>query len=105
YKDQKNTKYKTNPRGIFTTNDGDKSMCVIFPQGEKCSYNDGREVHRWDMQWFSGNFTMSFGLGGGGWDIKPQEISPAKNMKILRGQVYGAVRFDGQWRACIIETE
>ncbi len=105
FKDQKNQKYKTNPQGIFTTDNKDKTMYVVFPQGEKYSYNDGREVHRWDMQWFSGNVLMSFGIKGGGWSLKPKEMSPANNMKILRGQVYGAVKYRNQWRACVIEAQ
>ena len=48
---------------------------------------------------------MSFGIKGGGWSLKPKEMSPANNMKILRGQVYGAVKYRNQWRACVIEAQ
>lgn len=95
-----------NPRGLFTTRDEDKKIVVIFPQGEEVDYRTGREVVRWDKQWFSGNFTLGFGsnLAGGGFHYKKVSFSPSKDVSIIRGRVYGAVKYNDQWRACVIET-
>lgn len=32
-------------------------------------------------------------------------LSPAENVSIIRGPIYGAVKYDNQWRACVIETK
>ncbi|WP_301385149.1 hypothetical protein [uncultured Alistipes sp.] len=95
-------------RGVlqFTIRDEDKKIVVIFPQGEEVDYRTGREVVRWDKQWFSGNFTLGFGsnLAGGGFHYKKVSFSPSKDVSIIRGRVYGAVKYNDQWRACVIET-
>ena len=99
---------RSNPRGLFTTYDGDRKIRVIFPQGkEEVDYHTGREVVRWDKQWFSGNFMIGFksNMSGGGFHYKNMSFSPAKDVSIIRGRIYGAVKYDNQWRACVIETK
>lgn len=107
FNDTQNKSLTNNPRGLFTTRDGDRKILVIFPQGEEVDYGTGREVVRWDKQWFSGNFSIGFksNLAGGGFHYKNSSFSPAKDVSIIRGRIYGAVKYDGQWRACVIETK
>lgn len=80
---------------------------VIFPQGEEIDTGTGREVVRWDKQWLSGNFMIGFksNLAGGGFKYSNISFSPAKDVAIVRGRIYGAVKYKNEWRACIIETE
>lgn len=107
FNDPQNKSMRNNPRGLFTTLDGDKKIRVIFPQGEERDTGTGREVVRWDKQWFSGNFMLGFksNLAGGGFKYDKASFSPAKDVSIIRGRIYGAVKYNGEWRACIIETE
>lgn len=103
----RNKVLQNNPRGLFTTLDGDRKIRVIFPQGEEIDTGTGREVVRWDKQWLSGNFMIGFksNLAGGGFKYSNVSFSPAKDVAIVRGRVYGAVKYKNEWRACIIETE
>lgn len=108
FNDSQNKGLLSNPRGLFTTYDGDRKIRVIFPQGkEEVDYHTGREVVRWDKQWFSGNFMIGFksNMSGGGFHYKNMSFSPAKDVSIIRGRIYGAVKYDNQWRACVIETK
>lgn len=108
FNDSQNKGLRSNPRGLFTTYDGDRKIRVIFPQGkEEVDYHTGREVVRWDKQWFSGNFMIGFksNMSGGGFHYKNMSFSPAKDVSIIRGRIYGAVKYDNQWRACVIETK
>lgn len=107
FETSENKDLKNNPRGLFTTRDNDKKIVVIFPQGEEVDYHTGREVVRWDKQWFSGNFKIGFGsnLAGGGFHYKNVSFSPSKDISIIRGRIYGAVKYNDQWRACVIETK
>lgn len=108
FNDSQNKGLLSNPRGLFTTYDGDRKIRVIFPQGkEEVDYHTGREVVRWDKQWFSGNFMIGFksNMSGGGFQYKNMSFSPAKDVSIIRGRIYGAVKYDNQWRACVIETK
>jgi hypothetical protein len=107
FNDSQNKGLLNNPRGLFTTRDGDRKIRVIFPQSEEVDYHTGREVVRWDKQWFSGNFMIGFksNMSGGGFHYKNSSFSPAKDVSIIRGRIYGAVKYDNQWRACVIETK
>ncbi len=107
YNSEEGKDYKNNPRGLYTTHDSDKKMLVTFPQGEDVAYNDGREVVRWELSWFSGTFILSFSnnLHGGGWNTKVQSVGITTDVNIIRGRIYAAVKYDNQWRACVIETE
>lgn len=107
FKDPGNKGLLSNPRGLFTTRDGDRKIVVIFPQGEDVEYGTGREVVKWDKQWFSGNFVIGFSsnLTPGSFNYKNVSFSPAKDVSIIRGRIYGAVKYDNQWRACVIETK
>lgn len=70
-------------------------------------YRTGREVVKWDYDWFSGIYTLGFStnLSTGSLHIKNFNFSSSKDVKILRGKVYGAVKYNDEWRACIIETK
>lgn len=108
FNDSRNEGLVNNPRGLFTTCKEDCEVLVIFPQveKEKVDYDAGREVVRWDQGWFSGYFRVGFqsNMSGGGLRCDELKFSPTK-ISITRGRIYGAVKYDNQWRACVIETE
>lgn len=107
YKSEQGKNYTSNPKGLYTTHDNDRKILVVYPQGEEVEYNDGREVVRWEMSWFSGNFVVGFSnnMAGGGWTAGVKSFGSSTDVKIIRGRVYGAVKYNNEWRACIIETE
>jgi len=107
-----NYNLKNNPRGLFTSFENDEKILALFPAGEEVAYNDGREVVRWDFEWFSGDFRVSIKIPLDGTPVELSDFIPSlksvsapKNCKINRGSVYGAVKYDNRWLACIIETE
>lgn len=102
--ENKNT--KKYPRGIFTEVDS-KTIRVIYPQGEEKDWNTGREVVKWDAEWFSGDFSVGFAYNspGGGFKFGSLDVKAAKKVHIVRGQIYGAVKYRNEWRACVIATE
>ena len=102
--ENKNT--KKYPRGIFTEVDS-KTIRVIYPQGEEKDWNTGREVVKWDAEWFSGDFSVGFAYNspGGGFKFGSLDVKAAKKVHIVRGQIYGAVKYRNEWRACVTATE
>ncbi len=101
-----NASYLDAPRGIFTVVDKGKSMHVIYPNGQERETNDGREVLRWDKQWFSGSFDVNFGYGyENGYKVEKIKFEPSKDVDIHRGCIIGAVKYQGEWRICMIKTE
>jgi len=98
---------ENNPRGLYTTPEGDRHIIIVYPQGEKIVYNSGREVVRWDQKWCSGNFLVGLRTSSSNWQISMslKKISSAKEVSIVRGRVYGAVKYNNEWRACIIESK
>lgn len=105
YKSSQGQKYRNNPNGIYSAYDRDRKIAVVFPQGEEVAYDEGREVVRWEMNWFSGSFQVGFSNKGGGWKYDSVKIDQATEVEIKRGRVYGAVKYNNEWRACVIETE
>lgn len=107
FKDDENSTYRDNPRGLFSVTEDDKTMYVVYPQGEEFAYNEGREQVWWEFNWFSGNFVLSFSTnlsGSGQWATNLANFEQCTEVTIKRGRIYGAVKYDGEWRACIIET-
>ncbi len=100
-----NPNQKDNPKGLFTIDNDARRILVVYPQGEEVAYNEGRDVVRWELQWFSGNCVIGFSTGGNGWSTEVKEFSQAVTCTILRGQIYAAVKYNNEWKACIIETE
>ena len=73
---------------------------------EKISCNTGRVITRWDYKIFSGNFSVGFSSTiGGKYRFDNINISSSKSVSITRGKIYGAVKYDDEWRACVIETK
>lgn len=106
FKDKQNSNMIDSPRGLFTIRDNDKSILVVFPKMEKISYNTGRVITRWDYKMFSGNFSVGFSSTiGGKYRFDNINISTSKSVSIIRGKIYGAVKYDDEWRACVIETK
>lgn len=56
---------------------------------------------------FSGDFSVGFAYNspGGGFKFGSLDVKAAKKVHIVRGQIYGAVKYRNEWRACVIATE
>lgn len=96
---------KNNLIGLYTQ-PNQTTLRVVYPQGEDKAYNDGREVVRWDFEWFSGYFTMGIGYNPISQKFAQGKIECKQAVKssISRGEIYAAVKYDGQWRAARIYT-
>ena len=96
-----------NPKGLFAVNEDDNVVYVVFPQGEELAYNTGREIVKWDCDWFYGKYVIgfSFGLGYSYFGVSSIQFESASKISIGRGCIYAAVKFNGEWRGCVIRTE
>ncbi len=94
-----------NKQGVFTIKPYpyEHNLLVVVPQIEKHAYNDGREVYRFDTDWLSGNYTVGVQVYP---NIKKANVSFKAPYKahIARGCVYGAVKWNGKWKAARIYT-
>lgn len=106
FEDSNNASSANGPRGIYTTDNNDKSIIIVYPAQEEYAEDDGREAVEWDKQWFSGNFVVGFGSNVTSQPIHYQSLSlsPAKDATIIRGTVYASVLYNNEWRLCVITT-
>lgn len=102
-----NASDKDNPKGLFTVDEEDRTVYVIYPQGEDFEYDKGREVVRWDCDWFDGNYIIGFNIGIGyrSFGVSDLTFERASEIKLGRACIYAAVKYDDEWRGCIIKTE
>ena len=77
---------------------------VVYPQGEEVAYNTGKEKVRWSSEAFYGSYTVGILGSGGSWSFKNLDFKRTSTQEIKRGRIYGAVKYNGEWRACVIET-
>lgn len=63
-----------------------------------------KEKVRWGYEIFYGRYTAGILVSGGGWSFKDLSIKKTSTQEIKRGRIYGAVKYNGEWRACVIET-
>lgn len=106
FADSNNASSENGPRGIYTTDNNDKSIIIVYPAQQEYAEDDGREAVEWDKQWFSGNFVVGFGSNVTSQPIhyKSLSLSPAKDATIIRGTVYASVLYNNEWRECVITT-
>lgn len=106
YEDYRGTGFGNNKNSVYTVKfDKDKAyVYVVYPQGEEVAYNTGKEKVRWGYEAFYGNYTAGILGSGGSWSLKDISIKSTSTQEIKRGRIYGAVKYDGEWRACVIET-
>lgn len=99
------TGFGNNENSIYTTKTDGEGMkvIVVYPQGEERAYNTGKEKVAWGYEWFRGNFQISF-KHLMTWIFDSLTMEPACDMEIARGQIYAAVKYNGKWKACVIET-
>lgn len=94
-----------NKQGVFTREPKPKDnfLRVVIPQIERYTRNDGREVYRFDTSWWSGSYTVGVQLYP---NIAYASVSYSQPYRahIERGCVYGAVKWNGKWRAARIYT-
>ena len=92
-------------RGIFTAVTFNK-MITVHPQHEITAIGEGREEINWDFKWLSGEIVVGLTIGFNG-SITPslKSFSSSISTTILRGDIYAAVKYDNQWRACRIRTQ
>lgn len=100
------TGFDNNAQSIYTimTDEDGMHVLVVYPQGEEVAYNTGKEKVVWGYDWFRGRYTFST-LFETGWEFKSLDLTPNKEIEILRGRIYAAVKYNGKWKACIIETK
>lgn len=101
------TENSSKPIGIYTVFSDDCKMLTVYPQSEQVSYNDGREVVRWESEWDFGFVNVFFNFGGeSGFSYDKIEMDfVGHKMDIKRGRVYAAVKYNNDWRVCTIETK
>ncbi len=88
-----------NPRSVFAA-DGAYSYSMIYPQYEESAAHDGREEVKWDFRLhFKVGITIGSSLSG---SIEP--VADPEKIEIRRGEIYAAVKYGGEWRACVIST-
>lgn len=106
YEDYRGTGFGSNKNSVYTIKfDKDKAYVeVVYPQGEEVAYNTGKEKVNWGYEWFFGNYTAGISVSGGGWSFEDLNIKSTSTQEIKRGRIYGAVKYNGEWRACVIET-
>ena len=100
------TNKQNNVSGIFTQ-PSPESILITYPQGEEVALNEGREVVRWDFTPFSGNFVVgtSLNIGTGSFNNPELKEISTSETAIKRGEIYAAVKYNGEWRAVKIFTE
>lgn len=98
--------YKEASRGLYTVDKDDLTVYVTYPQGEDVDYRSGREKVEWDFRWLSGTFVIGFSTNMvNSFSLSNLDIAPLNNVEIIRGSVYCATKYGGEWRACVIKTE
>lgn len=96
-----NPNYKTNPYTVFSA-DKATGYSVIFPQYEDKATNDGREQVNWD---FRIHAQAGVKIGGGGITPTFSPVGDPEKIEIRRGEIYAAVKYNNQWKACVISAE
>lgn len=99
--------YANNPEGFYTTTNNNTDVILLYPQGEETSYDDGRELVRWDFQ-FTLNLVLMFEsyLDGVAQSLSISDVNiSGYDVTINRGRVYAAVKYNGVWRGCEIKTQ
>lgn len=67
-------------------------------------YNDRREHVTWDFDWFR-TLTASVVSGSDGTENVGLTLPELQDISIMRGEFYGAVKYNGQWKACVLYSE
>lgn len=83
------------------------TIYVIYPQGEEVAFNKGREVVKWDSDWFYGRYIIGFsiGLDNPSFGLSNFTFKSASEINLGRACIYAAVKYDNKWRGCVIKTE
>ncbi len=102
-----NHQYENSPKGLYYLSDDDRSVVVIYPKSSEADYEKGKDKIIMDRTWFSGNFVLSFGMTfpSGSFGYKSSNISQAASIEFLRGCSFAAVKYNGQWKGCVIQTK
>ncbi len=106
--DENNAAYKDEMMGIYATREKDKTVHVLYPQGEEVAINEGRDVVQWDLKGIDGSIKIcrkDMKLLSKGWSVCNLSVGNVTETSIARGKIYAAVKYNGQWRACVIKTK
>lgn len=103
-----NSSYRDNPRGVMTFDYSVRSninvydrIRMIFPQTEEVVYNDRREQVSWDFNWFP--TLNSSSVNASGQHVTGEyQLTELQDISVNRGEFYGAVKYNGKWKACVI---
>lgn len=89
-----------NPRGVFSSENPNIAY-YLFPRvNEQVVYDDRRECIEWDNNWVFGA-TLTFNLSTGGISGSPF-LPDVRSIEILRVFTYGAVKYNNEWRMCVV---
>lgn len=92
-------------RGLFTTKNEGRKFIIIAPQGDRRSYDKGRDAVSFENYWFPGEYKIGIGLNSDGQITSfPFSFKAAKKGEITGGSVYAAVKYNNVWKGCVIET-
>ncbi|MBR4794330.1 MAG: hypothetical protein IK038_11820 [Bacteroidaceae bacterium] len=95
-----NPSYSSNPYSVFSA-DKANGYSMIFPQYEDVETDDGREQVNWD---FRVHFQAGVKIGGGGVSPTFSPVGDPEKIEIRRGDIYAAVKYNDQWKACVISA-
>jgi hypothetical protein len=78
-------------------------MNLVGPN-EKVDRNTSRETQEFYLEWFSGNFQVGYTTNGTGfkWSNFNGNIKNVTHVELKRGIIYGAVKWNGKWKAARI---
>jgi hypothetical protein len=79
-------------------------MNLIGPN-EKVDNNTNREYQDFYLQWFSGEFQIGYKTNGNfKWSNFSAKVNAVTNVELKRGVIYGAVKWNGKWKAARISV-
>lgn len=106
-----NPSFSSCPRGVAYFNYTKKNdvnvydkLHLLFPQYEDVEYDDRREHVTWDFDWFR-TLNASVVAGSDGTQTVAKTLPELQDISILRGEFYAAVKYNGQWKACVLFSE
>lgn len=106
--DENNATYKDEMTSIYATREKESTVHVLYPQGEEVANNEGRDVVQWDLTGMNGNIKIcrkDLKFLAKGWSVCDFSVGSVTETSIARGRIYAAVKYNGQWRVCVIKTD
>lgn len=93
--------YKEYKYGFFHIYDTKKYSIFLPPYESAPVYNEGRNVIRWD---FRAHFKIGIKAVNGNVNPMNPIVADIEKTELSRGEIYAAVKYNNEWRACIISA-